>query len=99
MQQYHAHLDHVEEMCKETKVDFKHFQSKAERQCKIVKQDAAREAKIISQLTEMNKELDRLEEEDVTLLQIAETMPHNTRLQVKLKAFLSRLVASWYWAF
>ena len=63
------------------KSEFQTFPAKAERQSKIVKQDAAREAKIISQLTEMNKELDRLEEEDVTLLQIAETMPHNTRLQ------------------
>lgn len=63
VQQYHAHLDHVEQMCEETKVNFKNFQSKAELQCKIVKQDAAREAKFISQLTEMNAELEKTEGE------------------------------------
>jgi len=63
VQQYHAHLDHVKEMCEETKVNFKNFQSKAEQQCKIVKQDVAREAKFISQLTEMNGELEKTEGE------------------------------------
>ena len=87
MQQYHTHLNHVEEICKETKVNFKHFQSKAERQSKVVKQDAAREAKIISQLTEMNKELDILEEEDVTLLQIAETIQDKVTGNTRLQAF------------
>ena len=36
MQEYHAHLVHVEEMFEETKVDIKRFQAKAEQQCKMV---------------------------------------------------------------
>lgn len=66
VQQYQAHLYRVKEMYEDAEVSIKRFQSKAEQQCENMKQDAAREANIISKLTEMNKELERLKEKHAT---------------------------------
>ena len=62
-------------MSEETKVNFKNFQSKAVLQCRILKQDTAREANFISQLTETNGELERLKEKNETPLRKAEAVP------------------------
>ena len=75
VRRYHEDLDHVEEMCEETKVDIKRVKTKAEQHCKIVKTESAREARIIAKLTEMNKELERLKEKNATSME-DEAMPH-----------------------
>ena len=71
MHEYRTHLIHVEEMFEETQVNIKRFRAKAEQQCKMVQQDAAREAKIMSHLTEMSKELEKLKENNSTPVQNA----------------------------
>ena len=81
--EYRTHLVHVEEMFEETQVNIKRFRSKAEQQFKIVQRDAAREAKIMSHLTEMSKELEKLKEKNSTPLRNAEEMPDAVKSAAK----------------
>ena len=91
VQQYQAHLYRVKEMYEDAEVSIKRFQSKAEQRCENMRQDAAREEKIISKLTEMNKELEKLKEKHATPPRKAEVMPdaakraekHTVAYQVK----------------
>ena len=64
LREYHEHLDHIEEMYEETKVDIKRFKTKAGKQCKIVERDSAKEAQMILKVTQLNKELKRLKEKN-----------------------------------
>ena len=64
VQNYHEHLDYVEEMYEETKVGINRFKTRAGQQCTIVKKELMREARLLARLTEMNRELKKLEEKD-----------------------------------
>lgn len=81
--EYRKHLVHVKEMFEETKVNIKRFQAKAEQQCKMVLQDAAREAKIMSHLTEISKELEKLKEKNSTPLRNAKEIPDAAKSPAK----------------
>ena len=81
--EYRTHLVHVEEIFEETQVNIKRFRAKAEQQFKMVQQDAAREAKIMSHLTEMSKELEKLKEKNSTPLRNAKEMPDAAKSAAK----------------
>ena len=81
--EYRTHLVHVEEMFEETQVNVKRFRANSEQQFKMVQQDAAREAKIMSHLTEMSKELEKLKEKNSTPLRNAKEMPDAAKSAAK----------------
>lgn len=83
MREYQRHLVHVGEMFEETEVVIKRFQKKAEEQCKMVKRDAEREAKVISTLTGIKKELEKSREINSSPPQKAASMPDAAKRALK----------------
>ena len=60
------HLNHVEEMYEETKEEIERIHTKAEHQRELVKNESAREARMMAKLTEMNEEFDKVKGENKT---------------------------------
>lgn len=66
LRKYQQHLSHVEEMYEETKEEIERIQKQAEHRREMVKNESAREARMIAKLTEMNKEFDKVKGENKT---------------------------------
>ena len=63
---YQQNLNHVEEMYEETKEEIERIQKQAEHRREMVKNESAREARMMAKLTEMNKEFDQVKGENKT---------------------------------
>ena len=61
---YFDDLDNFKEMCKVAQAKMKRFQLRAEAKKEIVKKDAEIQAKLFSQMKEMQKKLERMEVKD-----------------------------------
>ena len=66
LRKYQEHLNHAEEMYEETKEEIERIQTKAEHQRELVKNESAREARMMAKLTEMNEEFDKVKGENKT---------------------------------
>ena len=66
LRKYQQHLNNVEEMYKETKEEIERIQKQAEHQREMVKNESAREARMMAKLTEMNEEFDKVKGENKT---------------------------------
>ena len=66
LRKYQQHLNNVEEMYEETKEEIKRIQKQAEHQRDMVKNESAREARMMAKLTEMNEEFDKVKGENKT---------------------------------
>ena len=66
LRNYQEHLNHAEEMYEETKEEIERIQTKAEHQRELVKNESAREARMMAKLTEMNEEFDKVKGENKT---------------------------------
>ena len=66
LRKYQEHLNHAEEMYEETKEEIERIQTKAEHQRELVKNESAREARMMAKLTEMKKEFDKVKGENKT---------------------------------
>lgn len=64
LRKYQQHLNNVEEMYEETKEEIKRIQKQAEHQRDMVKNESAREARMMAKLTEMNEEFDKVKGEN-----------------------------------
>ena len=64
VEKYFDDLDNFEEMCKDAQAKMKRFQLRAEAEKEIVKKDAEIQAKLFSQMKEMQKKLKRMEVKD-----------------------------------
>ena len=62
LRKYQQHLNNVEEMYEETE----RIQKQAEHQREMVKNESAREARMMAKLTEMNEEFDKVKGENKT---------------------------------
>ena len=66
LRKYQQHLNNVEEMYEETKEEIERIQKQAEHRREIVKNESAREARMMAKLTEMNEEFDKVKGENKT---------------------------------
>ena len=66
LRQYQQHLNNVEEMYEETKEEIERIQKQAEHQRDMVKNESAREARMMAKLTEMHEEFDKVKGENKT---------------------------------
>lgn len=66
LRKYQQNLNHVEEMYEETKEEIERIQKQAEHRREMVKNESAREARMMAKLTEMNKEFDQVKGENKT---------------------------------
>ena len=66
LRKYQQHLNNVEEMYEETKEEIERIQKQAEHQRDMVKNESAREARMMAKLTEMNEEFDKVKGENKT---------------------------------
>ena len=66
LRQYQQHLNNVEEMYEETKEEIERIQKQAEHRREMVKNESAREARMMAKLTEMNEEFDKVKGENKT---------------------------------
>ena len=66
LRKYQQNLNHVEEMYEETKEEIERIQKQAEHRREMVKNESAREARMMAKLTEMNKEFDQEKGENKT---------------------------------
>lgn len=66
LRKYQQHLNNVEEMYKETKEEIERIQKQAEHRREMVKNESAREARMMAKLTEMNEEFDKVKGENKT---------------------------------
>ena len=66
LREYQQHLNNVEEMYEETKEEIERIQKQAEHQRDVVKNESAREARMMAKLTEMNEEFDKVKAENKT---------------------------------
>ena len=66
LRKYQEHLNNVEEMYEETKEEIERIHTKAEHQRELVKNESAREARMMAKLTEMNEEFDKVKGENKT---------------------------------
>ena len=66
LRKYQQHLNNVEEMYEETKEEIERTQKQAEHQRDMVKNESAREARMMAKLTEMNEEFDKVKGENKT---------------------------------
>ena len=66
LREYQQHLNNVEEMYEETKEEIERIQKQAEHQRDMVKNESAREARMMAKLTEMNEEFDKVKGENKT---------------------------------
>ena len=66
LRKYQQHLNNVEEMYEETKEEIERIQKQAEHQRDMVKNESAREARMMAKLTEMNEEFDEVKGENKT---------------------------------
>ena len=64
LRKYQQHLNNVEEMYEETKEEIERIQKQAEHQRDMVKNESAREARMMAKLTEMNEEFDKVKGEN-----------------------------------
>lgn len=66
LRKYQQNLNHVEETYEETKEEIERIQKQAEHRREMVKNESAREARMMAKLTEMNKEFDKVKGENKT---------------------------------
>ena len=66
LRKYQQHFNNVEEMYEETKEEIERIQKQAEHQRDMVKNESAREARMMAKLTEMNEEFDKVKGENKT---------------------------------
>lgn len=66
LRKYQQNLNHVEEMYEETKQEIERIQKQAEHRRDMVKNESAREARMMAKLTEMNEEFDQVKGENKT---------------------------------
>lgn len=66
LRKYQQNLNHVEEMYEATKEEIERIQKQAEHRREMVKNESAREARMMAKLTEMNKEFDKVKRENKT---------------------------------
>ena len=66
LRKYQQHLNNVEEMYEETKEEIERIQKQAEHRREMVKNESAREARMMAKLTEMNEEFDKVKGENKT---------------------------------
>lgn len=66
LRKYQQHFNNVEEMYEETKEEIERIQKQAEHQREMVKNESAREARMMAKLTEMNEEFDKVKGENKT---------------------------------
>lgn len=66
LREYQQHLNNVEEMYEETKEEIERIQKQAEHRRDMVKNESAREARMMAKLTEMNEEFDKVKGENKT---------------------------------
>ena len=66
LRKYQQHLNNVEEMYEETKEEIERIQKQAEHRRDMVKNESAREARMMAKLTEMNEEFDKVKGENKT---------------------------------
>ena len=66
LREYQQHLNNVEEMYEETKEEIERIQKQAEHRREMVKNESAREARMMAKLTEMNEEFDKVKGENKT---------------------------------
>ena len=66
LRKYQQHLNNVEEMYEETKEEIERTQKQAEHRREMVKNESAREARMMAKLTEMNEEFDKVKGENKT---------------------------------
>lgn len=66
LRKYQQHLNNVEEMYEETKEEIEGIQKQAEHRREMVKNESAREARMMAKLTEMNEEFDKVKGENKT---------------------------------
>ena len=66
LRKYQQHLNNVEEMYEETKEEIERIQKQAEHRREMVKNESAREARMMANLTEMNEEFDKVKGENKT---------------------------------
>lgn len=66
LRKYQQHLNNVEEMYEETKEEIERIQKQAEHWREMVKNESAREARMMAKLTEMNEEFDKVKGENKT---------------------------------
>lgn len=69
LRKYQQHLSNVEEMYQETKEEIERIQKQAEHRRvrrEMVKNESAREARMMAKLTEMNEEFDKVKGENKT---------------------------------
>ena len=64
LRKYQQHLNNVEEMYEETKEEIERIQKQAEHQRDMVKNESAREARMMAKLTETNEEFDKVKGEN-----------------------------------
>ena len=83
VEEYRAHLIYVEAIFDETQLTIKRLQSKAELQCIKAREDAIREAKLSSELTEMKKKLEKMKGAISTPLRKVEEISDSTKNAAK----------------
>ena len=66
LRKYQQRLNHVEEMYEETKEEIERIQTQGEHRREMVKNESAREARMMAKLTEMNEEFDKVKWENKT---------------------------------
>ena len=66
LRKYQQHLNNVEEMYEETKEEIERIQKQTEHRREMVKNESAREARMMAKLTEMNEEFDKVKGENKT---------------------------------
>lgn len=66
LRKYQQHFNNVEEMYEETKEEIERIQKQAEHRREMVKNESAREARMMAKLTEMNEEFDKVKGENKT---------------------------------
>lgn len=66
LRKYQQYLNNVEEMYEETKEEIERIQKQAEHRREMVKNESAREARMMAKLTEMNEEFDKVKGENKT---------------------------------
>lgn len=66
LRKYQQDFNNVEEMYEETKEEIERIQKQAEHQRDMVKNESAREARMMAKLTEMNEEFDKVKGENKT---------------------------------
>ena len=66
LRKYQQNLNNVEEMYEETKEEIERIQKQAEHRREMVKNESAREARMMAKLTEMNEEFDKVKGENKT---------------------------------